>query len=348
MPRGTVIDMFCGAGGFSCGFRDAGYEILCGIDIDKSSMRSFASNHRRAECLVADIADVAVQERILQKYGAKVDVVIGGPPCQGFSSANQYTRNTDNPLNELPLTYAKLAMALGPSLVVMEEVPQVKKLGSVFSDVIHAFQDGGYTVRHHVIKCEKYGLPQNRHRLFLVAYKECNVTSSFPPVETHDSPVVVQDALKGLNTSKLEIARIPATTLERVKEWETGTSKWNNWYGVIDASKPMSTITAHVISPSSGTFVLKRNDGSYTHLTVRECARLQGFPDDYMFVHEPRQSYKQIGNSVPPMIATKIANSIQIHNKRKVHCDLDVSSMEETALLSILNKVTMRLVDISS
>jgi DNA (cytosine-5)-methyltransferase 1 len=191
-PR--VLDLFCGAGGLSEGFRQAGFTIVGGIDFDEACVRTFARNHPSALAVRADIADVGPQ--LLDEIGP-VDVLVGGPSCQGFSTHGK--RQETDPRNQLFREYLRIAEYVMPKWIVMENVKGMLTFGK--GKFLRQITDGlrrlGYSVDARVLLAADYGVPQLRERVIVIASLEHDVV--FPEV-THDRDgyVTVAEAIGDL------------------------------------------------------------------------------------------------------------------------------------------------------
>lgn len=176
----TVVDLFSGPGGLSTGFSNVGFRIVGAVDKSEPAVETYSYNHDH-EPLSRDVREMDVDELTEQvtKQGANpdgVDVVIGGPPCKGFSTANMQTRSPDNPKNDLFMHFLRLVRGLDPRVAVMENVPGLLSMGreegAVKNVIQNELRDLGFTVRHRVLNAERYGVPQARSRVFFIGVKE--------------------------------------------------------------------------------------------------------------------------------------------------------------------------------
>ena len=167
----TVIDLFCGCGGLSYGFIEAGYDVLLGIDHWKDAVVTFENTHQNAKGIISDLF-TETPKVIAQKTGIKnVDVIIGGPPCQGFSIAGK--RIIDDERNQLYKSFVGFVKHYQPKVFLMENVPNIVSMGKgvVKDSVIEDFEKLGYTVVYKVLLASDLGVPQNRRRAFFVGTK---------------------------------------------------------------------------------------------------------------------------------------------------------------------------------
>lgn len=341
-----VIDLFCGAGGLSCGFERAGYRILLGIDNDKMALETFKANHKGAQTICGDITEVSYEKDIKPLLGGQiVDVIIGGPPCQGFSLSGP--RNFDDPRNKLYLSYIRLVKEIQPRAFVIENVPGLVALfdGQVKDSIIERFSEMGYTMKYKILCAADYGVPQNRKRVVFVGLKDPNLDFAYPP--TTQDQVTCEMALSDLppleDTLGEEIqsyATAPQNEYQRIMREKSSTV-------INHIAATHSEKVQHIISlvPDGGNYkdlpeeyINTRNfhvawtrfasqkpaptiDTGHRHHfhykynrvpTVRECARIQSFPDDFHFLGNKTQQFRQVGNAVPPLMAEKIAEQLAI------------------------------------
>ena len=182
----NVIDLFCGCGGFSKGFAQAGYNVRFGIDIWKDATVTYQHNFPDAVVLNEDITKINGQDilRMIDMNAEEVDVIIGGPPCQGFSVSGK--RMIDDERNKLYKSYVHIVSELMPKVFVMENVPGLIRLfkGQVGQQVIEDFTNIGYTVQKQILSAENYGVPQVRKRVFFVGVRDdlvdAGMTYSYP------------------------------------------------------------------------------------------------------------------------------------------------------------------------
>ncbi|MBR9677019.1 DNA cytosine methyltransferase [Candidatus Woesearchaeota archaeon] len=166
----TVIDFFAGAGGISLGFKKAGFEILAANDIDKHCKETYNKNFPKVPCILKDIRNLTANE-IFQVCGTdQIDVVVGGPACQGFSLANIKTRTADNPKNNLVFEFIRLVKDIRPSWFIMENVEGLIHMnnGSFTNSIIKNMRRHGYSIDFISLCAADYGVPQKRKRVFFI------------------------------------------------------------------------------------------------------------------------------------------------------------------------------------
>lgn len=181
MHKHNVLDLFCGAGGLSYGFECAGYDILLGIDNDAMALKTFELNHHGARTICGDITEINYEEDIKPLLnGKKIDVIIGGPPCQGFSLSGP--RNFNDPRNRLYLSYIRLVSEIRPKAFVIENVPGLVSLfdGDVKDNIIRQFESMGYATTYKILCAADYGVPQQRKRVIFVGLRDSEKVFAYP------------------------------------------------------------------------------------------------------------------------------------------------------------------------
>jgi DNA-cytosine methyltransferase len=307
------IDLFCGAGGLTEGFKRAGWMPLCGVDVSYSAVQSYLANHGwSAEGIIGSIEDPEIRQQIVHTYTGRVDAVVGGPPCQGFSDAN-HNRSEDDSRRSLPSRFIELAADLEPEWIVMEEVPAARGLAARW---VAMLRDRGYAAKWAVLSAEKYGVPQRRQRLVMVARKGDEPPANFPPTPTHDVPVSAGEALMSCDAS--EGSEITGLILEKVMMRAAMTKEQvkamgyrpRNAYCVMDMGEPAWTLTSCFTNPSGGRFVVGEGGDRYRCLSIKEGAALQSFGPGYHFCGSKTEVKRMIGNAVPPKLAEAVAGGL--------------------------------------
>ncbi len=177
----NVLDLFCGCGGLSKGFEQAGCNILVGVDFDAAPLRTFEYNHKGAKGLQLNLGDVSSFDTIEKTLnGQSVDIVIGGPPCQGFSLTGP--RNFEDPRNQLYLAMIEAVHRFSPKAFMIENVPGMGNLykGAIKEEVIKRLTALGYKVTCKVLCAADYGVPQIRQRLVFIGLKDSEIPFEFP------------------------------------------------------------------------------------------------------------------------------------------------------------------------
>ncbi len=349
----TVVDLFCGAGGLSRGFLDAGFDVVLGVDFDDDALKTFERNHGDAVAMKLDLFNhnnINKIVKFLDDRHIKLDVLVGGPPCQGFSLAGK--REEDDERNILYSAMVKAAKILKPRVVVLENVPGMLTLYGglgkkrIFSD----FTKLGYTMSVKVLYAPDYGVPQIRKRAVFVGLLNGTTPFEYPePIFNKDNYVTCEEAISDLPSLegdydfKLDTIRdyICSPSSEYQKTMRANSKRVYNHYPTRHAQKTIDNIA---LIPDGGNYKdlppeigkkfkyheslhrysskkpsLTIDTGHRTHFhykynripTVRECARLQSFPDDFIFIGSKQHQYKQVGNAVPPLLGKAVALSIK-------------------------------------
>lgn len=334
-----VIDLFSGCGGMSLGFAMAGFTSILAIDIWKDALMTYKYNNTDAETLCADILELDPND-IKSRYSiSEVDVIIGGPPCQGFSIAGK--RDVEDKRNELYKSFVRFVDCFQPKAFVMENVPNILSMGGgvVKESIIKDFESLGYSVVYKVLLAADYGVPQNRRRAVFVGLKSGEYAFPLPSVST---PVISKDALSDLPEYSIEDGgAYPISAESDFQSMIRGGSKavYNHQITVHNDK------TVEIISlvPDGGnyknlpvelretrkvniawtrlnsqkpSFTIDTGHNHHFHYefnrvpTARESARLQSFPDTYVFKCGKTSQLKQIGNAVPPLMAKQIAQQL--------------------------------------
>jgi DNA (cytosine-5)-methyltransferase 1 len=351
----TVIDLFCGCGGISKGFMDAGYQILLGIDSDQDALKTFRANIRGAAAMSIDLFDFSYTSKISALLaGRPVDVVVAGPPCQGFSLTGP--RNFDDDRNRLYLAVFEAVKTLRPKAVVIENVKGMKTLynGEIKDEIVRRFRELGYSMPEPKILCAAdYGVPQIRERLFFVGLRNDLGEFAYPtPSHSPAKYVTCEEALGDLpgledeQGSEEDVYRMPPKNSYQKKMRRSGSALFNHVAtrhteyvksvirqvpeggnykdlppGVGESRKFNEAWTRyHSAKPSRTIDTGHRNHFHYRYdrvPTIRENARLQSFPDDFVFIGPRTKQNKQVGNAVPPLLAEAIAAHLLRYIKRK-------------------------------
>ncbi len=190
------IDLFAGAGGMSIGAINCGVDIRYAVELDAKAAKTFTSNHPQTTLLEKDIRDVKKSDL---KINRKIQsIIFGGPPCQGFSTSNQKTRNIDNDKNWLFREYIRIVSEIRPDWIIFENVKGLLETenGFFLQAVLRGFSDAGYTTSHFILNSADFGVPQKRNRLFIVA--SLNGIEISPPIPTVKRHITVGQAISDL------------------------------------------------------------------------------------------------------------------------------------------------------
>lgn len=352
----TCVDLFCGAGGLSRGFLDAGYDVILGVDDDAAALETFQKNHGHTYAMKLDLYDSANIEKIveyLEKRRARdLDVLMGGPPCQGFSYAGKM--EVDDKRNFLYLAMVELTRRLKPKAVLIENVLAIAEAngGVGAKRIIDDFAAIGYNMTKKVLFAPDYGVPQVRKRVFFVGLRDSDREFEFPPaILDAEHYITAEEAISDLPSLQDEDGNIlrgaqeqayripPASEYQKAMRKEMKAVQ--NHIGSIPIEKTRKMIALvpegknylalpekyrklykyhealtryHSKKPS-----LTINTGHRSHFhykwnripTVRESARLQSFPDDFIFYGNQSEQFKQVGNAVPPLLGKALAEQLK-------------------------------------
>ena len=367
----NVIDLFCGAGGLSKGFKDANYNILAGIDFDDAALKTYKHNFKNSKALKIDLFnhEEAIQN-IKDEVDDSIDIIIAGPPCQGFSLTG--SRDIHDTRNQLYLSVVQTVKEFKPKAFLIENVPGMATLykGKIKHQIVNTFTDLGYNVSYteKPLLAADYGVPQMRKRMFFVGLRNDEHSNffSFPkPIHNKEDYIATEQAISDLpslendlgdnvtdyispssseyqykmrldadklynhvgtkhtDEVKFVISHVPEGGNHKDLPEGVGTSrKFNEAWTRYHSKKPSKTIdTGH------------RNHFHYKWNrvpTVRENARLQSFPDNFIFLGTKTQQYRQVGNAVPPLLTQHIAKELEdflddsIVNKHIIEKTLEV------------------------
>lgn len=349
MKKLNVLDLFSGCGGLSYGFQQAGFNVVAGVDNWKDALLTFKENHKESRTILMNLATDS-SSCLTKEISENIDVIIGGPPCQGFSISGK--RDPKDPRNLLYKAFLTAIENFSPQVFVMENVPNLVSMskGKIRDKIVHDFERLGYEVYYKVLLASDYGVPQNRRRvMFIGVPKELNF--AFPVGKFTNRKVTCEEAISDFPESGLEnghpyitpslssyqeimrkgsrgiynhqITQHSTKTIETIAlvpdggnykdlpEHLQNTRKVNIAWTRYSSTKPSLTIdTGH------------RHHFHYQYNrvpTVRESARLQSFPDSFIFHSSKTSQYKQVGNAVPPIMAKELALAVleSLTNKKK-------------------------------
>ena len=330
----NIIDLFCGCGGLSKGFEMAGFNTVLAIDFWKDAVETFNNNHKNKVAICDDVSKIS--NEFLDDFTKKNKItgIVGGTPCQGYSTVGKRDINDDR--NYLYLQYCRIVEKVKPEFFVLENVKGLLTLnnGKFKEDIVERFTKLGYIVDYKILNSADYGVPQNRNRVFFVGiknkkfkfpkeklkkvttYEAISDLTSYEDKYTTSAQTSYQKNMRG-NNKQLKnneftvhtektidvISKIPdgGKITDLPKEfWEI--RKYNKAFQRMNSKLQSNTIdTGH------------RNYFHYSENripTVRESARIQSFPDNFIFYGSRTSQYKQVGNAVPPLLANAIAIEI--------------------------------------
>lgn len=343
------MDIFSGAGGLSLGAEMAGITVRYAIEINKSAAYTYKKNHPETSVLCEDITKLDPKKIVGEK---ELFIIMGGPPCQGFSMSNTVNRNMDNPKNQLFREFVRFVKELNPTWFVFENVWGLTKInnGETKKVIEQCFEELGYTVSSKVLWASDYGVPQNRNRFFLIGNKN-GIKFTFPAPFTYK--VTVEEAIGDLPELKngdsyaslpYAIPRNQTCKYAQLMRKKSKKAKQNyvslnndlvierykyikqgqNWKAIpdflmqnyADKKRTHSGIYKRLIADQPSVVISNYRKSMLIHpyqdrgLSVREAARIQSFPDDFIFEGSISHIQQQIGNAVPPLLAKAVVEKI--------------------------------------
>lgn len=310
-----VCSLFSGAGGLDLGFQQAGFEIIYANEFDKTIWQTYEKNHN----IELDRRDIT---KIKSEEFPKCEGIIGGPPCQSWSTAGAQKGIADS-RGQLFLEYIRVLTAVQPEFFICENVPGIlfKKNEEAVQQFLSDFQNLGYTVTYGKVNAENYGVAQDRDRVFFVGLRNKKFIfpekqklislreaigdlqdTAIPSKENKNSDAFNNEYFLG-DYSSMYMSR------NRVRGWD------ERGYTVQASGRQCQL---HPQAPKMENIgvdkfaFVKGKEHLYRRLTVRECARLQGFPDNFIFYYDKVDTgYKMVGNAVPVPLSYAIAKQIQ-------------------------------------
>lgn len=327
MSKYKIVDLFSGAGGFQIGFEKEGFETILSTDFDEDCEKVHKENRPDVPFLRMDIHDLSLE--LLNQYVSpetNIDVLIGGPPCQGFStigkrvSSDPDKRTAFDPRNTLFREYIRVLNYLQPKFFLMENVQGLltRDKGKIFKEIQETFENTGYEFNYVILNAADYGVPQIRNRVFFFGNRvgvkmeppasNCDGTEEHPyktvgeaigdladlPDDIDFNHVALKHGDINLKRYALipEGGRLPEDQLPE----ELYRKNFGNTFKRLHRDKPSLTMV-----PGHNAFPI--HPWLNRSLTVREAARIQTFPDDYVFVGPRQKQCMQVGNAVPPVMA---------------------------------------------
>jgi len=331
----NVLDLFCGCGGMSYGLSKAGFKIIAGIDNWTISLKTFELNHPNSKIINADILNCNPNDIRIK---SNIDLIIGGPPCQGFSIAGK--REIYDARNILYKGFINFVKYFKPKGFILENVPNLVSLGKgqIKNFILNDFENLGYKINYKVLKASDFGVPQNRKRVFFVGLR--NDIFQFPEQEYGNNKPYISsfDAISDLPEYSLdngsdylikpqseyqEQMRIHSKSIynhqttkhtEKTIEIINLVPDGGNYKNLPENLQNIRKV--HIawtrLNSKLPSFTVDTGHRHHFHFkynripTVRENARLQSFPDNFVFLGNKAEQEKQVGNAVPPLLIHKI------------------------------------------
>lgn len=327
----TYIDLFSGAGGFSLGFDRAGFRQLLSVEIEPHYCDTYQANFPEHKVLQRDLTAVSDDELLKQLNHQEVDVVIGGPPCQGFSMAGKIGRTfADDPRNHLFKEFVRVVKLTHPKFFVMENVARLftHNSGKTRTEIIEQFELLGYRVECKVLNAADFGVPQLRSRIVFIGRKDGgkiafpepnhteyntvgNAIGHFPKLSSGENSLILNHEAMNHSEQMLKKMSFVKNGGDRndIPESLRPTSGDVRKYIRYHSEKPSVCVTGDMRK----VFHYEQNRA----LTVRELAALQSFPDDFVFLGQKIAQQQQVGNAVPPLLAQAIAEAVLKMNQNE-------------------------------
>lgn len=347
-----VIDLFSGCGGISEGFAmNNRMDIVGAIDFNKEACITYRYNFPYAHVINGDITQLSVEDSKFRD----VDIIVGGPPCQGFSALNRHQKLEDDPRNKLFFEFLRFVKELRPKAIVIENVKQIltKNDGFARKNICSILEEIGYNVDYRVLNASDYGVPQNRERAVFVGIRNDIGSIKFDNIDKFKvkKKTTVKEALEDLYSLEYRIPRNPDDFYvldtpvsneylqimrndsnyifnhkiqyqnEEVQKRVSYVPQGGNWKDVPPELFPSQRDNRHsnylrrFDENGQSTTIDTGHDVYYHPLynrcpTVRESARLQSFPDRFIFIGSKKEQLRQVGNAVPPLMAFAISRMI--------------------------------------
>lgn len=323
----NLISLFSGAGGLDLGFEKAGYNIIIANEYDRTIWDTYQENHKTPLAKI-DIRDI--DEKRMPK---EVDGIIGGPPCQSWSEAGAQ-KGIDDLRGQLFYDYIRILRSSKPKFFLAENVSGMlsSRHSEAVKNIINLFEESGYDVTVNLVNAADYGVPQDRKRVFYIGFrKDLHIDFKFPKPTTPDkeSKITLKDAIWDLKDNA-----VPALKKNKANEnlsipnheyfvgeyspifmSRNRVRSWNEQAFTVQASGRQCQLHPQapkmIFKEKNKRIFAPGKEKLYRRLTVRECARIQGFPDSFKFIYNDVDTgYKMIGNAVPVNLAYVIAKEI--------------------------------------
>lgn len=328
----NVISLFSGCGGLDLGFERAGFSIPVANEFDKKIWATFKENHPNTHLIEGDIRNVK-KEDIVPYIEGEVDGIIGGPPCQSWSEAGAL-RGIEDERGQLFFDYIRILEEFQPKFFLAENVSGMlaNRHSEAVQNIIKLFEKAGYDVSVTLVNAKDYGVAQERKRVFYIGFrKDLKINFEFPrgSTEDDDKKITLKDIIWDLQETAVPAASKNRHNPEAINnnEYFTGAystifmsrnrvKAWDEQAYTVQASGRQCQL--HPQAPKMVKFgkndcrFVEGKEELYRRMTIREVARVQGFPDEFKFIYdETNMAYKMIGNAVPVNLAYEIGCAIK-------------------------------------
>ena len=331
--RGEVVDLFCGVGALSHGLKKVGFNIVAGYDIDARCQYAFEKNND-SKFFLKDVGNLTGKEVVAHFTGNTPSILAGCAPCQPFSTYKH--RYAEDPQWDLVIKFGKLAAAVRPDFVTMENVPALLRYqeGRVFNRFCNTLKRAGYNINWTIAKCEEFGIPQMRRRLVLIAAQDAIAPIPLPrksPVKTVRQAIAALEPLQAgeadLDDPLHTAPALSEINLRRIRASKPG-GTWRDWpknlrapchkrqsgqtypsvYARMSWDEPAPTMTTQCYGFGNGRFGHPEQDRA---ISLREAAILQTFPKNYKFLDADEDvSFKEMGRWIGNAVPVKLAEAI--------------------------------------
>lgn len=329
----NVISLFSGCGGLDLGFERAGFEVSVANEFDATIYETFKVNHPHTHLIEGDVRNVT-KEDIVPFLSGEVDGIIGGPPCQSWSEAGAL-RGIEDARGQLFFDYIRILKEFRPKFFLAENVSGMlaNRHSEAVQNILKLLEDAGYDVTLTLVNAKDYGVAEERKRVFYIGLrKDLNISFVFPKgsTEDDDKKITLRDTIWDLQETAVPSAAKNHHNPDAINnnEYFTGTfspifmsrnrvKDWDEQAFTVQASGRQCQL--HPQAPKMEKFdkddcrFAAGSEHLYRRMTIREVARVQGFPDDFKFIYEDtNDAYKMIGNAVPVNLAYEIAVAIKL------------------------------------
>ncbi len=344
----NVISLFSGCGGLDLGFERAGFDIPVANEFDKTIWETFKVNHPNTQLIEGDVRQINKAD-MMQYIKGEVDGIIGGPPCQSWSEAGSL-KGIDDARGQLFFDYIRLLKEFRPKFFLAENVRGMlaNRHSEAVQNILALFKEAGYDVTLNLVNAKDYGVAEERKRVFYIGFrKDLNIKFGFPEGSTKndEKKITLRDIIWDLQDTAVPAGAKNHRNPEAINnnEYFTGAyspifmsrnrvKSWDEQAFTVQASGRQCQL--HPQAPKMVKYdkndcrFVEGKENLYRRMTIREIARVQGFPDDFKFIYEEtNNAYKMIGNAVPVNLAYEIAVAIKLNlegkgNQVKVDQDL--------------------------
>jgi DNA (cytosine-5)-methyltransferase 1 len=323
----NAVSLFSGGGGMDLGLTWAGFKVVFATDIEQNHCKTISYNFPDCITIAKDNTQLSINTIREATLIKEFDLLAGGPPCQAFSILGKRDSFMD-PRGQLVFDYVRLVNEICPKVFVFENVPGIQTVnrGKDWKELLTYFEaETGYKIYHSVLNAADYGIPQIRKRVFIVGFQSNRVNFSFPePTHSINDNSLFSGLLPNWLPSKLALDEVDNAPNHRIR---IHGDRVRERYCKVEPGgrdKVDHTDRIHPDRPSGTVLVGSKAGGGRPfihpyiprHITVREAARLQSFPDWYEFVASDTWNYRAVGNAVPPLLAMYIGEKIKESLKR--------------------------------